>query len=57
MAFWTRYDPNTNVLSEALLWREIVVENKKDPRGMLPLLKGVKPSVAKPSVISQLSEK
>jgi hypothetical protein len=40
--FWTRYDPNTQnvVLSEALLWREIVVENKEDPRGMLSLFKG-----------------
>jgi len=27
--FWTRYDPNAKniVLLEALLWREIVVEN------------------------------
>jgi hypothetical protein len=39
--FWTRYDPNTKnvVLSEALLWREVVVENEEDPRGMLPLFK------------------
>ena len=39
--FWTRYDPNTEnvVLLEALLWREIVVENEKDPRGLLPLFK------------------
>jgi len=39
--FWTRYDPNTKdvVLSEAFIWREIVVENEEDPRGMLPLFK------------------
>jgi hypothetical protein len=39
--FWTRYDPNTKdvVLSEAFVWREIVVENEEDPRGMFPLLK------------------
>ena len=39
--FWTRYDPNTNniILSEAFIWREIVVENEEDPRGMLPLFK------------------
>jgi len=38
--FWTRYDPNTKniVLLEALVWREIVIENEEDPRGMLPLL-------------------
>jgi hypothetical protein len=30
--FWTRYDPNTKnvVLLEALLWREIVVENEEE---------------------------
>ncbi len=39
--FWTRYDPNTKnvVLSEAFLWREIVVKNKEDPCGMFPLFK------------------
>jgi hypothetical protein len=39
--FWTGYDPNTKnvVLLEAVVWREIVVENEEDPRGMLPLLK------------------
>src|SRR5260370_378364 len=39
--FWTRYDPDTKnvVLSEAFLWREIVVENEEDPRGMFPLFK------------------
>ena len=39
--FWTRYDPNTKnvVLSEAFLWREIVVENEEDPCGMFPLFK------------------
>ena len=33
---WTRYDPNTKnvVLLEALLWREIVVENEENPHGM-----------------------
>jgi len=38
--FWTGYDPNTKniVLLEALVWREIVIENEEDPRGMLPLL-------------------
>jgi hypothetical protein len=42
--FWARYDPNTKniVLSEALLWREVVVKNEEDPRGMLPLFKGSK---------------
>ena len=31
--FWTRYDSNTKnvVLLEALLWREIIVENEEDP--------------------------
>jgi hypothetical protein len=40
--FWTRYDPNTKnvVLLEALVWREVVVENEEDPRGKLPLFKG-----------------
>jgi hypothetical protein len=35
--FGTRYDPNTKnvVLSEALLWRKIVVENEEDPCGKL----------------------
>jgi hypothetical protein len=39
--FWTRYDPNAKdvVFSEALLWREIVVENEEDPRGKLPPFK------------------
>src|SRR5258707_2112055 len=39
--FWTRYDPDTKsvVLSEAFLWREIVVENEEDPCGMFPLFK------------------
>jgi len=39
--FWTRYDPNTKnvVLSEAFLWREIVVENEEDPHSMFPLFK------------------
>jgi hypothetical protein len=43
--FWTRYDPNTKnvVLSEAFIWREIVVEDEEDPRGMLPLFKRSKP--------------
>ena len=37
--FWTRYDPSTKnvVLLEALVWREIVVENKEDPCSVLPL--------------------
>jgi len=36
--FWTRYDPNAKnvVLLEALLWREIVVENKENPCDMFP---------------------
>jgi hypothetical protein len=39
--FWTRYDPNTKnvILSEAFVWRKIVVENEEDPRGMFPLFK------------------
>src|SRR5258707_15577290 len=39
--FWTRYDPDTKnvVLSEAFLWREIVVENEEDPCSMFPLFK------------------
>src|SRR5258707_1639783 len=39
--FWTRYDPDTKnvVLSEAFLWREIVVENEEDPCGMFLLFK------------------
>ncbi len=39
--FWTRYDPNTKnvVLSEAFLWREIVVENEEDPCSMFLLFK------------------
>ena len=39
--FGTRYDPDTKnvVLSEALFWREIVVENEEDPRGKLLLFK------------------
>jgi hypothetical protein len=39
--FQTRYNPNTEnvVLSEARIWREIVVENEEDPGGMLPLFK------------------
>jgi hypothetical protein len=39
--FWTRYNPNTKnvVLLEALLWREIVIENEEDPCSMLPLFK------------------
>jgi len=37
--FWTRYYPNTKdvVLLEVFIWREIVIENKKDPHSMLPL--------------------
>ena len=37
--FWTGYDPSTKnvVLLEALVWREIVIEDEEDPRGMLPL--------------------
>src|SRR5712691_9537218 len=37
--FWTGYDPSTKdvVLLEALVRREIVVENEEDPCGMLPL--------------------
>ncbi len=37
--FWTGYDPSTKdvVLLEALVQREIVVENEEDPCGMLPL--------------------
>jgi len=37
---WTRYDPNTKdiVFLEALVWREIVIENEEDPHGMLLLL-------------------
>lgn len=36
---WTRYDPNAKnvVLLEALVWREVIVEDEEDPRGMLPL--------------------
>ena len=36
---WTRYDPNTKnvVLLEVLIWREIVIEDEEDPRGLLPL--------------------
>ena len=39
---WTRYDPNTKdvVLLEALVWREIVIEDEEDPRGLLPLFEG-----------------
>ena len=38
--FWTRYNTSTQnvVLLEALVRREIVIENEEDPRGMLPLL-------------------
>ena len=34
----TGYDPNTEnvVLLEALVWGEIVIKDKEDPRGMLP---------------------
>jgi len=41
---WTRYDPNTKnvVLLEALIWREIVIEDKEDPRGLLLLFEGSK---------------
>jgi len=37
--FWTRYNPSTKnvVLLEALVWREIVIENEEDPHSMLPL--------------------
>jgi hypothetical protein len=37
--FWTGYDPSTKdvVLLEALVWREIVVEDEEDPCGMFPL--------------------
>ena len=39
---WTRYDPNTKdvVLLEAFIWREIIIEDKEDPHGMLPLFEG-----------------
>ena len=38
--FWTRYDTSTQnvVLLEALVWREIIIENEENPRGMLLLL-------------------
>ena len=38
--FWSGYDTNTHnvVLLEALVRREIIIENEEDPRGMLPLL-------------------
>jgi len=38
--FWTRYDTSTQnvVLLEALVRREIIIENEENPRGMLPLL-------------------
>ena len=37
--FWTRYDPGTKdvVLLEVFIWREIVIENQKDPCSMLLL--------------------
>ena len=37
--FWTGYDPSTKdvVLLEALVWREVAVEDEEDPCGMLPL--------------------
>jgi hypothetical protein len=37
--FWTGYDPNTKnvVLLEALVWREIVIENEEDLCSMLLL--------------------
>ena len=40
--FRSRYDPSTKnvVLSEVFLQREVVVENKEDPCGMLPPFKG-----------------
>jgi len=39
---WTRYDPNTKnvVLLEALIWREIVIEDEEDPHGLLLLFEG-----------------
>jgi len=41
---WTRYDPNTKdvVLLEAFVWREIIIEDKEDPRSLLPLFEGSK---------------
>jgi len=38
--FWTGYDTSTQnvVLLEVLVRREIIIENEKNPRGMLPLL-------------------
>jgi hypothetical protein len=41
---WTGYDPSTKniVLLEALVWREIVIENEEDPRSVLPLFEGSK---------------
>ena len=38
--FWTGYDTSTQnvVLLEALVWREIIIENEEDLRSMLPLL-------------------
>jgi len=39
---WTRYDPNTKnvVLLEALIQREIVIEDEEDPRSLLLLFEG-----------------
>jgi len=39
---WTRYDPNTKnvVLLEALIQREIVIEDKEDPCSLLLLFEG-----------------
>ena len=41
---WTRYDPNTKdiVLLEVFIWREIIIEDKEDPCGLLPLFEGSK---------------
>jgi len=38
--FWTGYDTSTQnvVLLEALVRREIIIENEENPHGMLPLL-------------------
>jgi len=38
--FWTGYDTSTQnvVLLEALVQREIIIENEENPHGMLPLL-------------------
>ena len=39
---WTRYNSNTKdvVLLEVFIWREIIIEDKEDPHGLLPLFEG-----------------